>query len=271
MQESIITTKKGKLAGPTVAIFAGVHGNEKVGVMALENALAELEIERGTVHFVIANPEALQKNVRFVEVNLNRRFLEDNAGTALEDGLARDLMKLLDTCDGLLDLHACNEPEIEPFVICEEFSLDFARAFDVKTISMGWKDFEAGSTDAYIDRQGKIGIGLECGSVSQPERYLEFTKEAIKVFLGKFGCITHETKSRTSQKLIKIVGAIPMPEAGITFTKDYKTFDPIKKGEVFATWAEQDYVFPEDGLIIFPRPQASLGAEACLMASRTSL
>jgi len=269
MQESIIITKQGKLTGPTVAIFAGVHGNEKVGVMAIER-MCQLEIERGTAHFVIANPEALEKNVRFVEANLNRRFLENNTGTALEDDLARNLMKLLDTCDGLLDLHACNEPDIEPFVICEELSLEFARAFDVKTISMGWKDFEAGSTDAYIDRRGKIGIGLECGSASQPEQYLEFAQEAIRVFLGKFSCITHTAQPRTDQKIIKIIGAIPMPESGITFRQNYKTFDLIKKGEVFATSANEEHVCREDALIIFPRPQAPVGAEACLMATLIS-
>ena len=267
MNEPIIVTKTVKNSGPTVAVFAGVHGNERVGIMAIERLLSEIEVKAGVVHFVIANPLAVEKNVRFVEKNLNRRFLEDNQEVSMEDDIARKLMKLLDSCDALLDLHACNEPEIEPFVICEEKSLKMAEIFDVGTVSIGWKDFEAGSTDAYMDRQGKIAIGLECGSVDSPEKYVQFTKDAVVRFLEELGCLARvntRIKARVQNK-IKITGAVSMPEAGIRFKKNYKTFDVIPKGEVFASSGEKEYVFPENGVIIFPRPKSPLGAEACLM------
>ena len=74
MTKDIITIT-GAEPGPTVAIFAGVHGNERAGVYALEALIPRLTITRGTLYLVFANPAAIEANVRMVNKNLNRCFL----------------------------------------------------------------------------------------------------------------------------------------------------------------------------------------------------
>src|SRR3989344_3574099 len=77
MQENFVKlfgTKK----GPVSVILAGVHGNEKCGVLALRELLPKLSIEKGTVLIGFGNPRAIARNVRFTESNLNRMFKKDS-------------------------------------------------------------------------------------------------------------------------------------------------------------------------------------------------
>ena len=115
--------KKGKKPGKTVAIFGGIHGNEKVGVKMIDILRKNLQVEAGTVYLVYGNPEAIKQNKRFIKKNLNRCFKKDNQGKTVEDKRARELMKILDKCDALLDLHSFTNPEGERFVVCEKIIL----------------------------------------------------------------------------------------------------------------------------------------------------
>lgn len=69
-----VLKKEGALPGKTVAVFGGVHGNEGAGIHAVRNAHKTLEIKRGVVYFVEANPLAIQNNVRAINKNLNVAF-----------------------------------------------------------------------------------------------------------------------------------------------------------------------------------------------------
>jgi succinylglutamate desuccinylase len=59
-----IIIKKAKKPGKTLAIFAGIHGNESVGVRAFDTLLPKLTIEAGTVYFVYGNPKAIKQGVQ---------------------------------------------------------------------------------------------------------------------------------------------------------------------------------------------------------------
>ena len=59
-----IYVKEGSKDGKTLTIFAGVHGNEKVGINVLEKLINTLEVSVGKVYLVFANPSAIKKNVR---------------------------------------------------------------------------------------------------------------------------------------------------------------------------------------------------------------
>ena len=64
--------------GPTSMILVGVHGNERCGNEAVEELLPTLSIEKGRVIIVQGNPRAIEQNVRFTEMNLNRMFKPDD-------------------------------------------------------------------------------------------------------------------------------------------------------------------------------------------------
>src|SRR6185369_17926132 len=119
----VIELSSGK-PGPSLAILAGVHGNELAGVYALQELLPTLKPTRGKVYVAFANPPAIEANTRMLNKNLNRCFVADNHGTTPEDERARELMKMLDKCDALLDLHMFYDDDGVPFVICEDNALD---------------------------------------------------------------------------------------------------------------------------------------------------
>ncbi|HEY9184603.1 MAG TPA: succinylglutamate desuccinylase/aspartoacylase family protein, partial [Salegentibacter sp.] len=64
--------------GPLLFVTGGVHGNEPSGVQALERVFAELEKSKpeieGTIIGVSGNKEALNRNKRFLEEDLNRTW-----------------------------------------------------------------------------------------------------------------------------------------------------------------------------------------------------
>ncbi|MFB5675367.1 succinylglutamate desuccinylase/aspartoacylase family protein [Paenibacillus terreus] len=105
---------KGKSAGPTVIMTAGVHGNEIASIRAAEQWLnkfrqKELTITRGTLLLVpIFNQAAYKQRVRG-KPDLNRTFPK-SAGAAAEHPLSRDLFGLAEKLlpDWYIDLHEAN-------------------------------------------------------------------------------------------------------------------------------------------------------------------
>ena len=55
--------KRGPREGRTVAVFAGIHGDEKAGVEAMDKVINECSIDTGMVYFVFGNPEAIKKAI----------------------------------------------------------------------------------------------------------------------------------------------------------------------------------------------------------------
>lgn len=263
-----ITTIKGKKPGPTVAVFAGIHGNEPAGVTAVRNLAKNSAITSGTVHFVIANPKAVEQKTRFIEKNLNRCFVAGNDGGTYEDGLARQLMTLLDNCDALLDLHGYNGEEDRPFLICEKESLDLASRLDFGVVSSGWSAAEPGGTDGYMHAQNKIAICAECGSNFHPEKYVDLAKKTIKQFLGYFEIISTVPKSAgRKQSRIQVNRFIKKTSKQFKFDQEYQNFDQLVPNKIFATDGRLTHKAGQNEFIIFPRPNTEIGHEATVIGS----
>src|SRR3989344_445670 len=261
----VISAKPGK----TVAVFAGIHGNEKAGVMALEKVLKTFQLDAGTAYFVIANPEAVKLNVRFIEKNLNRLFFTSNDGQTTEDERARELMKVLDECDALLDLHGYNGEEDSPFIITDGEGLEVASKLDFGYIITGINKAGDGATDCYMTEQGKPGLCLECGSNFHPEKYAALAEKSIYQFLKFYGLVESAPGfDSREQKLFK-TGEIAIRQSEtFAFDREYQNFDELKSGAVFATDGENKYTAKENEYIIFPRPNQKIGQESFMLVSR---
>lgn len=270
MTTSSITKITNGKPGPTLAIFAGVHGNEKAGVFALQELLPSLTITKGKLFLVFANPPAIKANVRMVNKNLNRCFIEGNKGSEPEDVRARELMKILDECDALLDLHMFYDDSGLPFVICENNALDVASKFDVDTISTNWVASEPGATDGYMYTNGKVGICVECGPISKAKEYTEFAKKTIYQFLKYFG-MTHKpvAYSQEPKRIIRAQGAIYKTTEDFKLSEGLRNFDKLSAGQIIATEANKTYKAKIGECIIFPHYNARIGEEAYIIGTET--
>ncbi len=263
MITSDIIEISGTLPGPTIAIFAGVHGNETAGVMALNAILATLTITKGKLMIAYANPPAISAGVRMVHKNLNRCFYEGNIGTSPEDVRARELMAVLDQCDALLDLHMFYDDNGEPFVICEENAVELASEFDVGIISTNWTNVEPGATDGYMYQKGKIGICIECGPLSKPEEYKQFAINTIYQFLHYFDMTEIKIEASSKQKrIIKAESVVYKANKSFHLKLGFKNFQKLSVGLEIAKTDDTTYIAKKNQCIIFPHYNARVGEEA---------
>jgi succinylglutamate desuccinylase len=266
-----VIKKSGSLPGKTVAVIGGVHGNERVGIEAVRWATTNVVPKRGTVYFIEANPAAILKNVRLIGKNLNRCFIKGNSGETPEDVRARELMGIFDECDALLDIHSSNSRETTPFAVCEGKALELVKKMDFEIVSAGWDALEPGSTDGYLHRNGKVGICIECGSVFETEKNLLRAKNSLLQFLQYFGLIDEAVPyAKTLQRHILAHKVAHKKTENFSFAKDYKDFEPLTTGEIFARDGDTEYVAEKGDCIIFPRPNTKIGSEAFILGKATN-
>ena len=99
--------------GAHVVIVGGTHGNEPGGVKAivqLHRAFrnGEISLKRGKISFLLGNPKAYEKDVRYIDSDLNRIFVKQ-APPSVEGKRALEIEAFLrdhDNINALLDLHS---------------------------------------------------------------------------------------------------------------------------------------------------------------------
>ncbi len=84
----------------TVYLVGGTHGNERTGVSLVQHwgqSPSEIQRETFATHLLLSNPQAIEKNIRFIDRDLNRSFLprllEDRRNIDYEVGRAREIVK----------------------------------------------------------------------------------------------------------------------------------------------------------------------------------
>ncbi|XKT74354.1 MAG: succinylglutamate desuccinylase/aspartoacylase family protein [Patescibacteria group bacterium UBA2163] len=257
---------QGKNPGKTLAVFCGVHGNERVGIDAVNEVLEEVDIKNGTVYFVFANTKAIKQNTRFIEKNLNRCFIEGNNGQTYEDCIARELLPILDKSDTLLDIHASNTKNTTPFVIHGGLDSDFVKELDFEIISTGWDEIEPGATEGYMLHQNKPGVCVECGYTEDSESYTGLAKDSLYKFLKYNGAISVSTeRTERKQKHLFVYRVVMKDVEDFELTKNFDDFEELKKGTCFAQDNTKKYIVDRDSVILFAKKGKPVGVEACVL------
>lgn len=258
--------------GPTLAIFAGLHGNETAGVFALQELIPKLKITRGKIFIAYANPPAIEAGVRMINKNMNRCFDKDNKGTDPEDIRARELMTVLDKCDALLDLHMFYDDDGVPFVICEDNAVDIAGKFDVDIISTNWDTTEPGAADGYMFRLGKIGICIECGPISKAQEYKDFSIRTIYQFLRHFDMSDSLTEfSIKPKRIVRASHMVRKSSVNFKLIDGFRNFDKMKNGQIISVDGEEKYIAHDGECIIFPHYNARIGEEAFIIGTEQNI
>jgi succinylglutamate desuccinylase len=264
--ETIIKKDSG-IEGKALAVFCGVHGNEKAGVYAVNKILKNIEIKKGIVYFVFANPKAIEENKRFIDKNLNRCFFDDQNGESYEEKRAKDLIKILDLSDALLDVHASNSSETTPFVITEN-GFDIVKNMNFEIIATGFDNLEPGATDGFMKNKGKIGICIECGYSGKSEENTDLAYNSILQFLQYFDAIDHiVSNNNLTQKGLHVDMVQKVTSKNFTLTKTFSDFETIKKDFIIAKDETKEYVADKERVILFGTPGKPIGAEAYILGT----
>ncbi len=127
----IIGQYKGPVDGPMLIFTAGIHGNETSGVQALKEVFDTLETSKpainGSIIGIASNLKALEKEVRYIQKDLNRIWLTDEEDPGISEFQEREeMIKILnevisfqemDIC--IVDLHSTSS-ESPPFIMLSD-------------------------------------------------------------------------------------------------------------------------------------------------------
>lgn len=173
---------KGASPGPTVVFFGGVHGNEPAGIHALNAVLKQLaqkeETLKGTFFAIAGNLPALDKNVRFLQEDLNRIWLPHRIGNPVLNGtflesdvremhaLHREIKHILKHFPPpfyFVDLHTTSG-ETEPFIVMNDSLLNrrFTKNYPLPII-LGIEEYLTGALLSYMNEMGFVAFGFESG------------------------------------------------------------------------------------------------------------
>jgi succinylglutamate desuccinylase len=262
MIKNSIIKKVGKMPGKTVAVFAGIHGNEKVGILTLEKIVKEIKIKSGTVYFVFANPPAILKNTRLINHNLNRLFSRDVKGKSYEHKRAEKLMDILDKCDALLDIHSYNSKTGDQFAITEKRGFKIVDKMDFPIVASGFSAMGHG-TEGYMEKNKKVGICIECGTSNRYKKFLPLAEKSVHQFLQYYGCIDKTLPySSTPKRFLKVKRMLIKKTPKFKFiNKRIMDFDELPFDRPFATDGDIKYIANKGECFIFPRPNVKVGGE----------
>jgi predicted deacylase len=235
-----IDTKK---PGKHVVITGAVHGSEVAGVMASIDTIkriekGELELLSGKVTFILANPEAFKVEKRFLDINMNRMFLEENLNSnktpRIKDSdplegvsmpsepyeltRAREIMLYLETqeIDMVLDIHTFSVSHLEMLVYSDSKMTDeVAEISDIPNHFIVKEELGQGYLVEYFTKKGIFSFTMECGNYKDP-RTNERAHKAIINTLEEYGLLPGKnTLTKPNQILIYDYLDRIVPEEGL--------------------------------------------------------
>ncbi|WP_190811054.1 succinylglutamate desuccinylase/aspartoacylase family protein [Flagellimonas sp. S3867] len=199
----IIGHLQGKNKGPTVVFFAGIHGNEQAGVLALNRVFQNLEQHKsginGEIYAIAGNLQALDKKVRFQTEDLNRIWIPDRIQTILSKNgeCSEEEIELLHLHELLfnilkkgkppfyfIDLHTTSSDTM-PFVVLNDSLLNrkFASNYTLPII-LGIEEYLKGALLSFINDMGYVSLGYESGQHDDPKAVVnceEFIRYTLKI------------------------------------------------------------------------------------------
>jgi len=266
---------KGSKKGPKSVIFAGIHGNEVCGVEAFYNIVPGLTIDSGEVYFVFGNPEAIKKNIRLTEFNINRvfreaKFYNSKIKKTYEYKRAQYLKRFLNKAEVLLDIHSTTNPGSKPFIICEKNANKITPYFPKSFMREvgGFSDIEPGATEDYMNFNDKIGITVECGQHNDPKS-IEIAKATILSFLKIREHVIHKEKlTKNVRPVMKVQTLYLTKSDSFSLKKQFVDFSPIKKGTVIGTDGTEVIKSDRDGIIVFAHNCKGVSQEAFILGKK---
>jgi predicted deacylase len=168
---------------PEYTVAGSLHGDEPAGKNAIESFIEEDHDFRKPVQFIIGNEEALEKDERFLDTDLNRAFPGDADSEKHEERLAAEIMDLAEGTK-ILDLHTTRSYPL-PFSTFSELNdttRDLLRSAGVKNAAL-FRDEESGTLHEQSD-----GIIVETGFQGTDQAAMN-ALGVIKNFLAAQGVI----------------------------------------------------------------------------------
>jgi predicted deacylase len=216
---------------PSLAIVAGIHGDEPSGVEALRRLRENPPTVDRPVTCVVANEEALERGVRYVDEDLNRAFPGDQDADTHEGRLAAELLEELGGAL-TLSLHS-TQSHPEPFALVAAVTPELRPILARLPIDAVVESGEF--TDGRL-LQSVPTIEIECG-IQGSEEATANAVDVIDGFLAATGASGDPLPERESP-ILRLRRRIPKDPAG-DHAVHVENLGPVEAGEAYATVDEQ--------------------------------
>ncbi|WP_440764578.1 succinylglutamate desuccinylase [Natronorubrum sp. DTA7] len=211
---------------PEIAVVAGVHGDEPCGVRAVKRLLDERPTVERPVKLVVVNEAALERQVRFVDEDLNRAFPGDPDAETHEGRLADELIEELGGCLAF-SMHS-TQSHAEPFAIVNQLSetaTDLVPQLPVAAM-VETSNFAEGRLFSEIDT-----IEVECG-LQGSETAAQNADRLTRAFLTAVGALPGDTVAR-DLPVYRLTDVIRKERAD-TYEVFVDNFAEVEPGDPFA-------------------------------------
>lgn len=274
----------------TFLVFAGIHGNEKAGIYALQELFKEFEKDAvefdGTVIGIAGNIKAIKENVRFIHKDLNRQWYLSkirklgalpfgmlNTAEDIEQKQILDLILDIVQDKGktlmLIDLHTTSAKG-GSFSITNTHpkSTEYALQIPVPVIDKMITKIK-GTTLEYFNDLGLPAIAFEAGQHEDPIAVSRMKAALVSMFYHA-KCVNKSIMDKYKNELKEMVTSfIELPkhvevvyrhpideEDKFVMKPGYVNFQEIKKGEILAHDKHGEIKSHTDGLILMPLYQS---------------
>lgn len=281
----VIARIRGSEPGPTLIIVGSIHGNEPAGTRAALRVRGQLEALkphlRGEVILLTGNRRALERNVRYLDTDLNRLWTTANiqtikSGSAVYPHISEvfEQREVLAELEGafarargeifFVDLHTTSASG-KPFATIGDTLRNrrFALNFPV-TIVLGLEEQLDGTLLEYVNNQGVITMGLEAGQHDAPsstdnheaaiwianvatgnlrrQDVTEFNKYAMLLTRAACGRRVVEVRHRHAIS----------PADEFKMEPGFSNFQPVRRGQLLAHDRRGKITARETGLVLLP-------------------
>lgn len=225
---------------PEIVVAGAIHGDEPCGAKAINRFLDEQHDIRRPVKLIIVNEPALERNQRYIDVDLNRVLPGDPNSDAYEERLAHDFVKEVCGCTGL-GLHSTVSYD-RPFGAVANLNARKRNTFEALRHVNDVMDTTAVSNGRrcvdlpwYVDVEaGKQGTDAAAN----------YAYDCLIDFL-RFTDVLPGDAPATPVNIYRVFDLV-WKEDGADYTFLRENFELVKEGEVYATRNSEDLVAERD-------------------------
>ena len=287
----IIDRVIGDLAGPTLILVGGIHGNEPAGVNAIRSVLGALRSSgakvRGEIVAFAGNVRGLAGNTRYLSRDLNRMWTAEKvaAARAMREPQAEnaELVELAGAIDEVIarshgqvfaiDLHTTSASGVPFGVIGASLAhRAFARHFHLPGI-VGLEEALEGVLTSYLSTKGCVTMAVEGGQHASADAAVSLAA-VVTIALHATGIVNAADRPELAQAeeylvrargtLPRLIGVVsryaiePSPDAGQDFRMQpgFANIQPTGRGTLIAKDQTGEIRAPFDGLVLLPLYQA---------------
>ena len=157
---------------PKILFITATHGNEQDGVKVMQQLEKELPKDEYNYDWIIGNEKAYQKNVRYVDRDLNRSAPGDINSTVYEMRRSAELIKIADAYGVVIDLHGTKTDSgivtITPYPTQNNLRLALAARL---TRNVVWYSEQSEVGGPTVQHLRIPAIELECGPKDTRDAY----------------------------------------------------------------------------------------------------